>query len=96
VETAKYLARGEQTTLGVTQTNAVGFRTLIERTPEQHRLTKVFGKTGTDELGTKVAVGQEEPINPCGAELIEHLDTIVLVKEKPFVVDIIDINKLDA
>ena len=96
LETAQHLAGSEEAALGVAQAGSVRLGALVKRAPQKHRLTQVLGKARTDELRAKVAVRQEEAVNAFCTELLQNLNAVVLVKEQTFVVDVIDINELDA
>ncbi len=95
-EAAQDLARGEKAALGVTQAGAVSLGTLVERAPEQHGLAEVLREAGADELRAKVAVGEEQPVHAGFLELLQDLEAVVLVVEQPLLVDILDIDELDA
>ena len=96
LEAAQYLAGRKEPALGVAQAGAVSLGALIERSPQKDGLAKVLGKAGADELGAEVAVGKEQAIDSCILELLQDLETVVLIVEQAFLIDIVDIDELHA
>ncbi len=96
LEAAEDLARGKEAALRIAQAHTVCLRAFIERSPQKDRLAEILRKAGADELGAEIAVGKEEAIDACILELLQDLEAVVLVVEQPFLVDIVDIDELDA
>ncbi|MPM52969.1 hypothetical protein SDC9_99733 [bioreactor metagenome] len=60
---AQDLSCRKQSALGIAQTDAVRFRALVQRSPEQDRHAHILGKPGTEVFRAKIAVRQEQSVD---------------------------------
>ena len=95
-EAPEHLAGGEEAALRVAQARAVGLRTLVQRSPEQHGDVQILGQPGAEVLGAEVAVGKQQPVHARGTEFFHDLQPVVLVVEQALLVDVVYVHKVDA
>ncbi len=95
-EATQHLAGGKETALGVAQPGAVRLGTLVKRAPKQHRHAKVLCQARAEELRAEVTMRQEEAIHVRGAELLQDFEAVLLAVEEPLLVDVVDVDELDA
>ena len=96
-ETAENLTSREQAALGISQADAgFGIGTFIAGTPEQNRKIHFLGQSCDLVLGAEVSVREEDTVNLLGFEFFHNCGQIVVIVEKPFFIDIGDVNKIHA
>ena len=96
LEPAEDLAGGEEAALGVPQPDAVPHRGIRPAAPTKGPAGPSPGEAGDLILGAEVAVGEEEAVDLFGFELLDDLREVVVVVEEPLLVDVGDVDKVDA
>ena len=95
-EPAQNLACRKEAALGVTESPSVLIRALVERAPQKHRDVQVLREPRALVLRAEIAVRKQQAVHLLASELLHDLQPVVLVVEKTLVVDVIDVNKIDA
>ena len=95
-KSSQHLACCEKAALGVAKTHAVLVGTLIPRSPKKDRNAKLLGQSSALVLCSEVCMGKEESVNFFFFKFLSYFVHALIVKQKAFVVDVVDIYKVDV
>ncbi len=96
LKSAEYLTCSKQSALGVTESCSVRLRSFIQRSPQQHGYLQFLCQTSAFILCSEIAVGKKQPVYLFLFKLLRNFNSVCLVIQQSFFIDIGDINKINS